>query len=189
MSTAKPTKGHGSRYLWLRSQAVSALVLLGDTEKAAASINVPARTYRAWMNRTDFMEELQTLREQLRAATLAQLTGWMQEAIQGLRAEAMGATKSADRIKAWRHLIVIERELNGDGLKARVEQLEKRLAEMENNGGRAVTINAPEAQISISQDVIASVLAARRDAQQRLAESPPPKIGYDSPDEPPEWKE
>src|SRR5262245_52425810 len=97
--TQRTSKGHSSRYLLLREQAVAALVLHGASEKAARSIGIAVRTYRNWMGKSDFIEAVAELRQQFRAGVLAQLTGMLQQAVEGLKREAESAPKSADRTR------------------------------------------------------------------------------------------
>ncbi len=171
MSTSAPVRGHGSCYIHLRSRAVTALVLLGNVDEAAKSINIHGTTLRRWMLREDFVSELQTLREQLRTATLSKLVGWLDVAVESLRKEALSAPRSADRTRAWRTLLGLERQLDSDRLRERLEKLERELAELKRQTKPAVVVNAQNAHMTVAADVIASVLAARRDLSQRQAQA------------------
>src|SRR6185437_340734 len=132
--------GHGSRYLLLRERAIAALVLFGDTERAATSIGIPSRSFRGWMLRDDFMAAVQELRQQVKAGALVQITGMMNEAIESIRTEARNATKSADRIRAWRSLLEFEQRMSHEELRSRVDEMERQIAGLQ-SGRNGVTVN------------------------------------------------
>jgi hypothetical protein len=154
--TGKPTKGHGSRYLLLREQAIAALVLFGDSEKAAKHIGIPARTFRGWMVREDFVQAVQELRQQMRTGALAQLTGMLQEAVEGLKFEAKNAPKSMDRIRAWRSLASLEERLGRDEMKERLEAVERQLAVLQHGMGTRTYIQA-----TVSREAVEALLRSK----------------------------
>src|SRR5262245_26734397 len=128
--TGKPSRGHGSKYLLVRDQAVLALVTHGDSQKASEEIGVPARTLRGWMCRQDFQETLEQVQRTLRAEASAHLTGYLKEALERLKYEAEHARKAADRIRAIRTLTGLEQRFEQEKMKECLAAVQRELAEV-----------------------------------------------------------
>jgi hypothetical protein len=128
--------GHGEKVTRKQQQAIAALLAEPSIRKAALACSVDESTLRKWLKNPTFLSEYRSARRAVVEAAVGQLQRAAGAAVKTLR-KALGCPNASVAVRSA--LGILDRAFAGVELldhEMRLAELEKRLAESQNGGGR-----------------------------------------------------
>jgi hypothetical protein len=156
---------HGAKYERLKEAAVLALLTHAGIADAARAVGLSERGLRKWMEKREFQEAIRAVRQQVLSAGTSRLAGLVARAVETLE-RCLSSSRDAEAVKAARAVLEFATKMEHAELEARLAELESQVKSMRPGNTTNVRI-AGDANICISPEVLASVLAIRRELGQR----------------------